>query len=86
MDVLLADAWRDGVVLVDPPRAGLDADTLELVAGFRTVLYIACDGTSLARDLASTLGRTHEVRRMALFDHFPSSRFYEVVVWLEAKA
>ena len=45
-----------------------------------------CDGASLARDLASTLGRTHEVRRMALFDHFPSSRFYEVVVWLEAKA
>lgn len=86
VDVLLADAWRDGVVLVDPPRAGLDADTLELVAGFRTVLYIACDGASLARDLASTLGRTHEVRRMALFDHFPSSRFYEVVVWLEAKA
>jgi hypothetical protein len=23
---------------------------------------------------------------MALFDHFPGSRFCEVVVWLEAKA
>jgi hypothetical protein len=31
------------------------------------------------------LGDTHEVRRMALFDHFPFSRFCEVVVWLEAK-
>ena len=86
VDQSLADAWRDGTVLVDPPRAGLDADTLALVAGFRSVLYIACDCASLARDLESTLGKTHEVRRMALFDHFPGSRFCEVVVWLEAKA
>ena len=28
MDQSLADAWRDGTVLVDPPRLGLDADTL----------------------------------------------------------
>ena len=86
VDQLLADAWRDGTVLVDPPRAGLDEDTLALVAGFGSVLYVACDCTSLARDLKSTLGKTHEVRRMALFDHFPGSRFCEVVVWLEAKA
>lgn len=86
VDQLLADAWRDGTVLVDPPRAGLDSDTLSLVAGFRSVLYVACDCAALARDLRSTLGETHEVRRMALFDHFPGSRFCEVVVWLEAKA
>ena len=86
VDQLLADAWRDGTVLVDPPRAGLDSDTLALVTGFRSVLYVACDCAALARDLQSTLGKTHEVRRMALFDHFPGSRFCEVVVWLEAKA
>lgn len=28
---------------------------------------------------------SHEVRRMALFDHFPFSKFCEVVVWLEKK-
>jgi tRNA (uracil-5-)-methyltransferase len=31
------------VVLVDPPRAGLDADTLDLVSRFEVVLYISCD-------------------------------------------
>ena len=31
------------VVLVDPPRAGLDPDTLDLVSRFDVVLYISCD-------------------------------------------
>ena len=31
------------VVLVDPPRAGLDPDTLDLVLRFDVVLYISCD-------------------------------------------
>jgi tRNA (uracil-5-)-methyltransferase len=31
------------VVLVDPPRAGLDADTMDLVSRFEVVLYISCD-------------------------------------------
>ena len=31
------------VVPVDPPRAGLDPDTLDLVSRFDVVLYISCD-------------------------------------------
>ena len=82
----LANAETEGVILVDPPRAGCDEDTLRLVARFRSVLYIACDATSLVRDLNERgLAETHDVRRAALFDHFPYSQFCEVVVWLEAK-
>ena len=83
---VLAHAGERGVVLVDPPRAGLDSDTLALVRRFRSVLYIACDARSLHRDLVDRgLAESHRVRRMALFDHFPFSKFCEVVVWLEAK-
>ena len=82
----LANAETEGVILVDPPRAGCDEDTLRLVARFRSVLYVACDATSLVRDLNERgLAETHDVRRAALFDHFPYSQFCEVVVWLEAK-
>ena len=82
----LTNAETEGVILVDPPRAGCDEDTLRLVARFRSVLYIACDAASLVRDLNERgLAETHDVRRAALFDHFPYSTFCEVVVWLEAK-
>lgn len=82
----LTNAETEGVILVDPPRAGCDEDTLRLVARFRSVLYIACDAASLVRDLNERgLAETHDVRRAALFDHFPYSKFCEVVVWLEAK-
>ena len=39
------------VLLVDPPRAGLDAPTLALAARFRHVLYISCDPNSLRANL-----------------------------------
>ena len=82
----LTNAETEGSILVDPPRAGCDEDTLRLVARFRSVLYIACDAASLVRDLNERgLAETHDVRRAALFDHFPYSKFCEVVVWLEAK-
>jgi tRNA/tmRNA/rRNA uracil-C5-methylase (TrmA/RlmC/RlmD family) len=74
-------------MLVDPPRAGLDSLTLQLVREFKSVIYIACDARSLARDLrANGLGESHDVRYMAAFDHFPwHAEFLEVVCWLERK-
>eukprot|EP00756_Hemistasia_phaeocysticola_P056985 Hpha_TRINITY_DN33629_c0_g1::TRINITY_DN33629_c0_g1_i1::g.43162::m.43162/K00557/trmA; tRNA (uracil-5-)-methyltransferase len=62
-----------GAVLCDPPRAGLDAATLQLVSRYRMVLYISCNPDALARDLALLTppkGR-HRVHRFAVFDHFP---------------
>jgi len=75
-------------MLVDPPRAGLDTLTLGLVREFQSVIYIACDARSLARDLREKgLGESHEVKYMAAFDHFPwHAEFLEVVCWLERRA
>ena len=81
----LYDFNEGDFMLVDPPRAGLDALTLQLVRGFRSVVYIACDARSLARDLGERgLGMSHCVKYMAAFDHFPwHAEFLEVVCWLE---
>jgi tRNA (uracil-5-)-methyltransferase len=83
------------VVLLDPPRAGLDARTLELVAGVDHVLMISCNQTELERTLQTLCGSheegagggggctsTHTVRRFAFFDHFPFTAHTEVAVWL----
>ena len=51
-DRRLADLDLDAfdVVLVDPPRAGLDPDTLALVSRFDAIMYVSCDPTALYRD------------------------------------
>jgi len=74
-------------ILVDPPRAGLDEITLDLVREFKDIIYISCDARSLARDLGEKkLSETHRVKRLAAFDHFPwHADFLEVVCQLEKK-
>ena len=71
-------------ILVDPPRAGLDAATTELVSGFETILYISCNPETLARDL-ETLTQTHTVLEGAIFDQFPYTKHVESGVVLRRK-
>ncbi|UOP05084.1 tRNA (uridine(54)-C5)-methyltransferase TrmA [Conchiformibius kuhniae] len=72
-------------VLVDPPRAGVDADTLRLLRGFRHILYISCNPHTLADNLAQ-LGGSHRVLRCALFDQFPFTEHIECGVFLQSTA
>lgn len=70
-------------VLVDPPRAGLDEVTLRACAGFDRVLYISCNPDTLEPALR-TLLETHDLKRMALLDHFPYTSHVECGVYLTA--
>ncbi|MBT1066127.1 tRNA (uridine(54)-C5)-methyltransferase TrmA [Bowmanella sp. Y26] len=72
-------------VLVDPPRAGLDPDTCELVSHYPNILYISCNPQTLLDNL-DTLGQTHEVTRFALFDQFPYTHHAECGVVLRKRA
>lgn len=45
------DVYDFGVVLVDPPRAGLDRHTRKLVSQYDDIWYISCGPLSLLRDL-----------------------------------
>lgn len=71
-------------VLVDPPRAGLDPDTLALVSGFNDILYISCNPETLASNL-EVLAKTHQVVKLALFDQFPYTHHIETGVWLKRR-
>ena len=64
-------------VLVDPPRAGLDVDSVELVSRFNKIIYISCNPNTLKENLIE-LSKTHTVEKFALFDQFPYTHHIEV--------
>ena len=65
-----AGGYRLETLFVDPPRAGLDAASRGLAAGFERVVYVSCNPETLARDVTQ-LSATHDVARVAAFDQFP---------------
>ncbi|MGX5914595.1 tRNA (uridine(54)-C5)-methyltransferase TrmA [Aliidiomarina sp. Khilg15.8] len=71
-------------VLVDPPRAGLDAATLTMVSQYQHILYISCNPQTLADNL-EVLSETHQVERAALFDQFPFTEHTEAGVFLRRR-
>lgn len=77
---------RTDVILVDPPRCGLDADTLRLVSYFDHVLYISCNPEALLDNLQrGGLLQTHAVVRSAIFDHFAYTPHLECAVLLRRR-
>ncbi|MFT2092359.1 tRNA (uridine(54)-C5)-methyltransferase TrmA [Paraglaciecola sp. 2405UD69-4] len=70
-------------VLVDPPRAGLDDATVDMIKAYENIVYISCNPETLKHNLR-TLLKTHKVTRFALFDQFPYTHHAECGVYLQA--
>lgn len=68
-------------VLVDPPRAGLDIDSVKLVSQFERIIYISCNPNTL-KDNLHELTKTHQIEKFALFDQFPYTDHVETGVVL----
>jgi len=77
-------SYNFSTVLVDPPRAGLDEGTIELISNIENIIYISCNPETLARDL-KTLTKTHEVKEAAMYDQFPHTEHVESGVFLVKK-
>ncbi len=71
-------------LFVDPPRAGLDAQSVVMAQGFPAILYISCNPHTLAENLA-VLCQTHRIEHFALFDQFPYTDHMECGVLLLRK-
>ena len=78
------DSYDFSAVLVDPPRAGLDADTCAMIARFPKILYISCNPQTQLENLEA-LSRTHRIERFAIFDQFPYTDHTESGVLLVKK-
>ena len=69
------------VVVVDPPRKGLNADTVEALARFapRRIVYVSCDPATLARDIALLKERGYHLKDALAVDLFPRCAHVESI-------
>ena len=83
----LSEALPSDVVILNPPRAGVDEQVTDLLRknGPPKVIYVSCDPATLARDLVR-LGSTYDVSRVHAFDLFPQTPHVEVLAILQRTA
>lgn len=72
---------RPDVVVLDPPRAGAKAKVCRMIArsGAPTVVYVACDPASLARDTATLADEGYRLDSIRAFDIYPMTHHVETV-------
>ncbi|KDE50268.1 MULTISPECIES: 23S rRNA (uracil(1939)-C(5))-methyltransferase RlmD [Geobacillus] len=79
------EGWKPDVIIVDPPRVGCDRALLETILRVRpkTVVYVSCNPSSLARDL-DALAAQYRVDYIQPVDMFPHTAHVEAVakLWL----
>ena len=75
---------KPDVVVVDPPRKGLNADTIEALHRMapRRIVYVSCDPATLARDVALLKDRGYTLASATAADLFPRCSHVETVVLL----
>lgn len=73
------------VVVVDPPRKGLNADTIEALARMapKRIVYVSCDPATLARDVAILKTKGYRLTSAQAADLFPRCAHVESVVLLQ---
>ena len=72
------------VVVVDPPRKGLNADAIEALHRFspRRIVYVSCDPATLARDVALLKEKGYRLQNAMAADLFPRCAHVESIVCL----
>ena len=81
---LEAKGIRPDVVVVDPPRKGLNADCIEALSRMapRRIVYVSCDPATLGRDVALLKGRGYKLQSALAADLFPRCAHVESIVCL----
>ena len=81
---LEAKGIRPDVIVVDPPRKGLNADTIEALHRMRPrrIVYVSCDPATLARDVALLKERGYRLQNAMAADLFPRCAHVESIVCL----
>ncbi|HIW52023.1 MAG TPA: 23S rRNA (uracil(1939)-C(5))-methyltransferase RlmD [Candidatus Alistipes excrementipullorum] len=82
-DDFIARNGRPDVIILDPPRAGVDEPVIEVIlrAAPERIVYVSCNPATQARDLA-LLDAQYEVKAVQPVDMFPHTHHVENVVKL----
>lgn len=85
-DGFIAEHGRPDVMIVDPPRAGMHQDVVNVIlnASPGRIVYVSCNPATQARDLA-LLHEKYDVKRIRPVDMFPHTHHVENVVLLELR-
>ena len=85
-DDFIARNGRPDVIILDPPRAGVDERVLEVIkrAAPERMVYVSCNPSTQARDLA-LLADMYEVLAVQPVDMFPHTHHVENVVKLRKR-
>ncbi|MBQ6334480.1 MAG: 23S rRNA (uracil(1939)-C(5))-methyltransferase RlmD [Erysipelotrichaceae bacterium] len=77
----IASKNRIDVLVVDPPRTGLDEEfiTTVLKSKIKKIIYVSCNPASLAKDL-ELLQKKYVIKDIQGYDMFPQTPHCEVVV------
>ncbi len=75
---------RADVIIVDPPRKGLDPEVLRAAVQMNPekFVYVSCDPATLARDLKIMLAAGYKLRKFRAYDQFSRTSHTEAVCLL----
>jgi 23S rRNA (uracil1939-C5)-methyltransferase len=84
VEKILSDLKEGDVLILDPPRGGCEEIVLKTIvkSNFRKLIYISCNPSTLARDLAYLSGNGFMVEEVQPVDMFPHSFHIETVTSL----
>jgi 23S rRNA (uracil1939-C5)-methyltransferase len=74
------------IVLLDPPRAGLDRAVIDALIAKKseTIAYVSCDPATLARDAARLIAGGYKLKQVTPFDLFPQTYHIESISIFES--
>lgn len=84
---LFKEGLRPDVIVVDPPRAGCDRQVLETFVNMKPqrIVYVSCNPSSLARDLAVLNEQGYETQEVQPVDMFPQTYHVECVALIQRR-
>ncbi|MBQ7464659.1 MAG: 23S rRNA (uracil(1939)-C(5))-methyltransferase RlmD [Lachnospiraceae bacterium] len=76
----MAAKGRPDVVILDPPRSGMEGPALDAVikASPEKIVYVSCDPATLARDVKHLCDAGYGIKRVRPYDQFCQSAHVEV--------
>ncbi len=84
---LVREGLRPGIIVVDPPRKGLEPSVIEAIteAAPDRLVYVSCNPATQARDAACLAERGYHIQRIQSVDMFPFTSHVETVVLMSRK-
>ena len=79
---------KPGVVVLDPPRKGVEKELLERIANYynpKRIVYVSCDPATLARDIEILSNLGYSLQEYTPVNMFPATKHVETVALLSQR-